>query len=274
MTQQLLEPTKTDPPQFNWSIPIRGVALTLGLVVLVLGAGSVVGYFMIRTDTDTRFFTGTIHRLQVRTTDGNVVIRPGSSTQVGATVVSRKHSAYRTAGHSESVNGDLLTVDASCRGGFFIADQCSVDLEITVAAGTEVTATTSTGNISVTATRGPVTARSSTGDLRVSRATGPVTLNTNVGDITGELLDSARVLGRSNTGDVRLSFATAPEQVQGYTDIGDVRILVPDDAKTYRVSTEVDLGDRHIDVPTDPASSRTVDLSTSTGDVRIGLLSQ
>jgi DUF4097 and DUF4098 domain-containing protein YvlB len=101
---------------------------------------------------------------------------------------------------------------------------------------------------------------------------GPVRLSTNVGDITGYALTGGTVDGNSNTGDVRLNFSAAPDQVRAHTDVGDVRVQVPDDATGYRVTADVIVGERYVDVPTDPGSSRVMVLSTNTGDVRVGLL--
>jgi DUF4097 and DUF4098 domain-containing protein YvlB len=273
MTQQLLDPPKTVSPSSRWTWPIRGLAAIVATAVLAFGVLTVIGIFMRRTETQTRFFAASVHQVRVKTSDGNVRIRTGVN-QRGATVTSTNHSSFRTAQHTETLTGDVLEVSSACRGGLFVADACSVDLEITVAPGTIVNASTTTGSISVTATHGPVTARSSTGDVQVSQAKGAVVLTTSVGDVTGELLDSAQVRSHSQTGDIRLSFTTAPQQIRANTDIGDIRILVPDDTSAYRVRADVSLGDRHIDVPTDPASPRTADLSTNTGDIRMALLSR
>lgn len=273
MTQQVLDPPKTVPPSSQWTWPIRSLAAIVGTVVLACGVLSAIGVFMLRTDTQTRFFAAPVHEVRVTATDGNIRIRTGAN-QRGATVISTSHSSFRTGEHTEALTGDVLKVDGICRGGLLVADACAVDLEITVGPGTKVIASTSTGDISVRGTSGPVTATSSTGDLLVSQAGGSVELTTSIGDITGESLNSAQVRSKSNTGDIRLSFIRTPQRIEANTSIGDVRIRVPDGTTTYRVRADTDLGSRHIDVPTDPAASRTVDLSTNTGDVRMELLSQ
>jgi len=270
MTQQLAEPPTKAAPATNWTWPIRGVTAIIAVVLLFFGTVSTVGYFMLQTDTKTAFFTVAVNRVQVNNTNGQVVIRAGSGAQ-GATVVSRGHSSFRTAEHSETVTNGVLQVNGSCQGGLIVADRCSVDFEITVPPGTAVNAIATTGDISVLGTGGPVTARSSTGDLLVDRVGGDLRLTTNVGDVEAVALTGGTVTARSNTGDLRLDFTTAPDRIKATTNVGDVRVEVPAGATTYRVSAEVDVGDRHIDVPTDPASPRIIELSSNTGDVRMGL---
>ncbi len=260
------------PPSPKWTLAIRITAGLISGAVVLAGTISVLGFLMIRTKTETRHFQGLVRQVQVTGPDGDVVIRTGTAQQ-GASVLSRSRSSFQTAEHRETVTDGVLQVSGSCRGEEFIADQCSVDFEITVPPGTAVLARTSIGSISVTGTGGPVTAESNTGDIRVRQVTGSIRLTTNIGNITGELLNGGRVSGQSDTGDVRLSFAAAPEEIRVHTDIGDVRVRVPDDATTYREPGDVGIGDRTIDVPIDPTSNRIVDLSTNTGDVWMGTTS-
>jgi hypothetical protein len=270
MTQQLTVPPPTEAPN-RWTTPIRvGVAITAA-IVLFFGVGSVVAYFMIRTTVRTAFFVDPVQKVRVNAEDGDVVIRTGTAKQ-GATVVTRSQSSYQTAEHSAKVTNGVLQVSGGCRGNLIIATTCSVNFEITVAPGTVVEASTSVGDISVQDTGAAVTASSSAGSIWVSRVGGPLRLSANVGDIRGDRLAGGIVSSRASAGDVRLNFATAPDQIQAVTEVGDVRVLVPDDDTAYRVTADVDLGDRHVDVPTAPDSEHVVHLKTSTGDVRINLI--
>jgi hypothetical protein len=273
VTTQLTQPPATAPAPTRWNRPIRVLAAVVAVLVLTVGVLTVIGFFMIRTSTRTTFFTDPVNRLQVAGSTGNVVVRVGSAAR-GATVVSRSKSAFRTAEHTETVVGGVLQVTGSCTGGLLVSDDCSVDFEITVPPGTAVDAHASTGNLSVFDTGAPVTARSNTGNIRVSGVGGTVRLRSNVGDISGVALTGGTVSAQSNTGDVRLTFTAAPARLRATTNVGDVRIMVPDDATRYRVSADVSVGERHIDVATDPASTRIVQLSTDTGDIRMGVVNR
>ncbi|HST82272.1 MAG TPA: DUF4097 family beta strand repeat-containing protein [Kineosporiaceae bacterium] len=274
MTTQTLptEPVDrpSEPPLRKWVVPIRVLAGLATVAVLAAGTVSAVAFFMIRSTTETSHFPDRVSRVQVTGETGDVWVRTDSAAQ-GATVLSYGRSAFRTTTHSERVIDGVLQVTGSCRGGgAALLDQCSINFKITVPPGTAVTVRTTTGEIAVTGTSAPVTAQSNTGDIHVWKASGPIQLITDIGDINGELLSSGVASGRSNTGDVRLNFTAAPDQITANTDIGDIRIQVPDDATKYRVTADVNLGERQIKVPTDAASPRVADLSTATGDIRMG----
>jgi hypothetical protein len=277
MTTQTLPTEPVDrpskPPSRNWVVPIRVLAALAAVTVLAAGTVSAVAFFMIRSTTETFHFPDPVRRMNVVASDGDVQVRTDATAQT-ATVIAHSRSAFRTAEHSERVTDGVLQVNGSCRGGgSIVLDQCSVDFTVTVPPGTPVTVRTSTGSIEVSGTGGPVTAKSNTGDIYLRNASGSIQLTTDIGDISGDLLGGGVVSGRSNTGDVRLNFVAAPDQITANTDIGDIRVLVPDDATRYRVSADVDLGDRYIKVPTDASSTRIADLSTSTGDIRMGFTS-
>jgi putative adhesin len=269
MTQQLVDPPTTAAPEStDWTVTLRVLAAIIAVVVVGFGITNVIGFFMLRTDQRTTLFQNPVTRVQVSNTDGNIVIRAGTA-QRGATVISRRHNSFRKAAHSEVVNGGVLQVKGTCRGNVILPGQCSVDFEIIVPPGTAVDITSTTGDVSVTGTGATVRALTNTGDIRVSRAAGSIRLTTDTGDVTAGLLNGGIVTSRSNTGDIRLSFTAAPEGINATTDIGDVRVLVPDDSTAYQVTADVDLGDQHIEVPRDAGSQRIVQLATNTGDVRM-----
>lgn len=274
-TQPLEQPPAAAAPVTTWQRPIRWLAAIIAVLVLVTGVVSVVGFFLTRNSTKTtRFqtanFSTPVTSLQVTVDTGDVVVRTGKAS-AGATVVSRITSGFRTPQHRETLSGGVLQVTSSCDGALvFFADSCSVDYEITVPAGTVVKARNSIGDVSVQGTGAAVTATSDTGDLRVSQVGSPLQLSTDVGDITGLALPGGTVDGRSSTGDIRLNFTTAPARIKATTDVGDVEVMVPNDATSYRVNTNVDVGGRRVHVPTDPASNRIVELRSSTGDIRMG----
>jgi hypothetical protein len=265
-------PGTPTPPQSGtkrWARPIRIAAATIAGIILAGGTLSVVGYFIVDTKTTTTSFTEAVTRVHLVDSDGRVVIRTGTAAQ-GATVTAIARSSYRTARHTEKVSNGVLEVNGGCRGGMFISDSCSMGFEITVPRGTIVDARTTTGNISVTGTGAEVTARSNTGNLRVTAVGKPVRLSTEVGDVSGTGLPGGTVLGQSNTGDVRLTFTGTPDRVTATTDVGDVQVVVPDDATGYRINADTDIGNRDLNVPRDPRSKHLVELHTNTGDISMG----
>jgi hypothetical protein len=78
---------------------------------------------------------------------------------------------------------------------------------------------------------------------------------------------------RVDTGNVDLSFATPPERVTVVATTGNPTIEVPGDDR-YRVSVETTTGIQDIGVVRDPDATRTIDIRTTSGDVRVRYVSQ
>ena len=147
------------------------------------------------------------------------------------------------------VEGDALVVRARC--GWPLGLACDLDHVLRVPAGTG-------GRVD-----------SSAGDVRAADLAADVTLRSSAGEVVATGLRGARVDAQSSAGDVELSFAAPPEQARAVSSAGDVVVELPDDGAGYRVSASTSAGDTGIDVRQDPAASRSVEASSSAGDVRV-----
>ncbi len=116
MTQQLLEPAKTVPPSSRWTTPIRVTAAVLGTGMIAVGVISVIGYFNVQFEDETRTFTEDIQKVRVRASDGDIRIRTGDAT-TGATVITHSANSFRKAEHSAAVSKGVLNLSGGCSGG-------------------------------------------------------------------------------------------------------------------------------------------------------------
>jgi DUF4097 and DUF4098 domain-containing protein YvlB len=272
MTQQLEQAPVPQPaaaPTSGWTTPIRVVAGVAATVVLVAGAASAVGFFMISNGTERVNFSEPVTRVEVTVGAGDVKVRTAAAGQ-GTSVTSRTSSSFRTAHHSESVTNGVLAVKGTCRGSMVVSDFCSVNFEISVQAGTSVKVDTSSGDVSVLGTGAPVTVLTRAGDIHLDRTGAPARAKTNSGDVKGLLLAGGDVSAATNAGNVKLEFATSPTRVKASTNTGDVDVLVPNDQTVYRIDADVNVGDRRLDVPTASNAERVMILKSSAGDIHVG----
>ena len=95
---------------------------------------------------------------------------------------------------------------------------------------------------------------------------GQLDLQTGTGSVEGRDLRSGAVRAETGAGSVRLAFAEAPSSVWVDTGLGSATVVVPRGA-SYKVTTD---GARAVvEVPTDPTSPRSIDVTTGAGGIRI-----
>jgi hypothetical protein len=246
--------------------------------------------------------------LKVSIGSGTLEINADRSAGTRTTVASQLRWSPRTTGKptvSAHRDGGVLTVDSpGCAGGFGF-HTCQVALTIAVPPGlpvtvvgdstdttvtgstgtlratTEsggltvrdataaVTATVDSGDLTVDGAAGPLNLRTSSGDVRLSGASGDLTARVDSGDFTGTELSCPHATVASSSGGQLLEFAAAPSAVHTTADSGNTRILVPGGSGPYAVTANVDSGDRTVQVDNDQTASRTIDASTSSGDLVI-----
>lgn len=284
MSTQTSPPRRPLTPARRW---VLGVGVVLSLVAIAYGVLLLVN-LLARTSEERRSaLPATGDRLVVSSSGGSVRIVGGSVDEVQVVVKLRYGLGRPRVEQSSGPDGVRLSASCPWYGSF-----CSTDYEITVPARFAVDAESSGGQITVQAVSGAVSANSSgggitvreTGDevrasssggsVTVADATGAVDLESSGGGITGERLRGADARAESSGGGVRLGFATAPQTVEASSSGGGVEIRLPRVEGGYRVDASSSGGDRSVDVPTDPASSRSVTARSSGGDVRILLADQ
>jgi hypothetical protein len=146
----------------------------------------------------------------------------------------------------EQVNGQTLSIDSACGGGFMSG--CSIDYEVKVPDGA------------------PVTLRLGSGDIDVSGAIGPLQAETGSGNVDAAGLDSTNAVLRTGSGDLDLSFTTAPMNVELKTGSGNVTMWVPK-GDNYAVDVTTGSGGQNVDVETSQSSPHKVLVQTGSGNV-------
>jgi DUF4097 and DUF4098 domain-containing protein YvlB len=114
------------------------------------------------------------------------------------------------------------------------------------------------------------------GDSRVTASSGDISVRTDraetlaaeadSGDITFRTSGVRDLTATADSGDIRLWLRDL-HQVVAHSDSGDVEAIVP--RGDYRIHVETDSGERDIGVGRDPASQRSMELTTDSGDVRV-----
>ena len=182
----------------------------------------------------------------------------------GTTVVVRSTDG---AVRAEGIIGDLdlRTWDGSVNvlgaGGAVEARSASGHVEVDGAGG-DVAATTGDGRVTVRGASGAVTAKSSSGRVLVDDAQGDVTAVTGDGDVEVRGVSGSAV-AKSSSGGVRVAAVTG--DVEAVTGDGDV--VVRGTGKPVALQISTGDGRSTVEAPTDPGSSRTVTIRSSSGDV-------
>ncbi|HET6680492.1 MAG TPA: DUF4097 family beta strand repeat-containing protein [Gemmatimonadaceae bacterium] len=135
--------------------------------------------------------------------------------------------------------------------------------EVTVPLGARVIANSTSGDVSVTGTRGPVEARSVTGDVTVSGTTGRTVLVTIVGDVEASNL-TGEVRGESVNGDVSVTDVTGDVRLE--TTSGDIVLQRASTRTTYAETVN---GEIEFDGTLDAAGS--YEFRSHSGDIRLRL---
>jgi hypothetical protein len=262
-------PWAPGPPIASPLLAVRVIGLVLVLGMLGLAAGSVTAQFFEQHTVLTDTVAAPVTRLVTDTDTGDVRVHAGSPGQPVQITRTLKWSFWAPRSQWTDVGG-TLTVTGGCSGGGWHWGGCSVDLDVTVPAGTAVQLTSTTGSIAIAGLAGDLTATSSTGDVTIS-GTGAhrVVARTDTGDVTVTSTgNDSTVQADTGTGDVSLSFAAPPASVTARTDTGDVTVALPP-GSGYLVQTGTDTGTASTEVSKDAASTHRIDARTATGDVLV-----
>jgi Toastrack DUF4097 len=142
---------------------------------------------------------------------------------------------------------------------------CSVSFRLEVPRDTTVRLTASSGDVRADGLSGTADLRTKSGDVHAVGALGTLHLETISGDVDAD--SSASDIDASTTsGDVHVR-ARNPTRVKAHTVSGDVHVSVPD--RTYAVETHEVSGDDHVEVRTDPNAPRSIQATTTSGDVHV-----
>ena len=164
---------------------------------------------------------------------------------------------------------------------------CGLNATLDVPSHTAVDLNTGGGNMQVSGVQGNVTLESAGGDVGISGIGGTADVlsgggnvtasglggvldfGTSGGDVDGSGLFSPHVTTDSGGGNVTLVFTKVPDYVKVGSSGGDITIVVPRGNASYAIQSHADGGDYHASVPTNDASSHTIQLDTGGGNVSI-----
>jgi len=241
-------------------------------------------------DGQVRLFTG----------QGDVQVRAGAVRRVQV----RGHLAasFTRPALSHQLTPAGLRLNPSCHVPIGI---CSLKLAVTVPAGLPVAVDTSFGNLTASGLHGTVALSANSGDLHASHLTGSIRLGNafggitasdlagairlvnNSGDITASALTgdsdfqdsfgnievsglAARgVMASNNSGDITIQFAQVPRRVNVTDSFGNITLVLPPGATTYRVSAHTQFGSTTVLVPQAPTAASVITASNNSGDIRI-----
>ena len=103
------------------------------------------------------------------------------------------------------------------------------------------------------------------GSARLTTVGGTVTVVNSSGDIRAEKVDGD-VSAEASSGNVVVELAK-PHNVKASSNSGDVTVTVPNAG--YRLVVEANDGDKKIDVKNDPAGQFELNVTASSGDVKL-----
>jgi hypothetical protein len=198
---------------------------------LVAVAGSVVALDCALRDRDsqTRHFDQPINSVSVDISAGS--IRLVGTNESTITVESSSRGGIRGPNHHERVENGRLVITSSCPL-HLLTPSCEIDYTVHVPS-----------HVSVEMDGNGLDARieSITGDLDVA----------------------------INGGDVDAAFSAAPRNVKMRANGGSIDVVIPNDQSTYRTESSSNGGSSTVDVRTDPASDRSIDVHTNGGRITV-----
>jgi Putative adhesin len=222
-------------------------------------------------------------QLRVGVNSGDITVRQGadSTARLTGTVsytLSRPH-VFATS----TASGNEVTVNCP----YVAAGNCGLSATLDVPRLTSLTLSSGGGNLTVPGVAPTVNLTSDGGDVSVSGVTGaatvltgggdltagdmggPLKFTTDGGDVNGTDLVAPTVRTDSGGGDVNMVFTKVPANLNIITDGGDVNIILPRGATSYRVSTTTDGGDDSVTVPQSASSGDQIAVNSGGGDITI-----
>ncbi len=176
---------------------------------------------------------------------------------------------------TETWRGDTLVIRARCElSGFERAqgERCGVGYVVRVPAAVTVEANVGKGAIRIDDVDGELRLSTDSGDVEIRNARGRVWVRSGSGTITATGLRGNEAIAHTVVGDVSLDFAAAPGLVRAVTEFGAIDVALPrgdNGAMAYLVRADTTVGQRYVDVSSDPASLHQVFAAAKQGDVYV-----
>jgi hypothetical protein len=239
------------PPQRQRG-PGSGLLLAVGLLLAAIciasGTITLISLLWLRSQT-THLDLAAASTVHVRQSCGGVSVTEGTASTIGLTT--KLWMTFNKPKVKTSRSGDTLTISVHCPPFTPGGVSGSAALRLAVPPGTTLDLDSSDGGIHLVGVSGKVIAHSSAGSVRA------------------EDLTSTTVTASSSAGGVHLSFASAPTTVDASSSAGSVSVAVPDDGTAYAVDAHSSAASTHVDLATNPKSTRHITARSSAGSVRV-----
>ena len=252
------------PETANPVRPPRGLAVVAALFVAVVvlpGAIGIASQITRTTEVKQSTITPLAQRIDVTARHGDVTITPSTDGNVTVRTTYRYGVGDPRLVEESTATGVVL--DSRCDD--VLDTECNIDYAISVPPSFTVAVETS-GEIDARGLTGLVTLETGA-DVRLAELSGPIDIRGTSGEVIGTELRSEQV-SVETPGDVRLQLVAPPRTLLADTRHGEVTLAVPSSVG-YRVNADSESGEESIEVPTDPASERTIRVTSNSGDIRI-----
>jgi hypothetical protein len=249
--------------------PLRATLFAVGGVLLagLVGSGTLT-LLQITSSHDieaSKDFAFNGDTLQIDTDGGAVHLVPGTAGNLH--VDRRVTESIRGADPVWSLDGNKLRLDTNCPQ--FMTFTCDGHYTVTVPLGVPITVRGDDGSISVDNLHQPLDLRSDNGSIRVRDSSGNLKLQSDNGSISVDRTVADRVELSSDNGSLKVSLLNAPMYVKASADNGSARVYVPRGPETYNIRLSTSNGSKDNKLVSDPASPRTIDISTDNGSVKV-----
>ncbi|WP_049563030.1 DUF4097 family beta strand repeat-containing protein [Nonomuraea sp. SBT364] len=221
------------------------VAALLGLAAMTVGCGVVGGPR--QEDTASYDVTAAVTALQVVADSGEVEVV--ESDRQGVHVTERLTWNHERPATTHDVQGGTLALKFTCPGGLVGDMHCEVAYKVEIPRGLRVKADSDSGEVTLRGLSGEVTASSDSGDIEATGLTGK------------------QVVAKTDSGGISLAFASAPDKVETVSDSGRSVIRVPQGP--YKITAATDSGGKEIGAAHDPSATRSIQVTTDSGDVEV-----
>jgi len=226
-----------------------------GVALIAVAVGIATGWIWSSTATATEAVGERIDVVEIDNDSGNVSITAGD---VDRTQVKQKFSyRFDSPGNAFEVDDGVLKLK-DC--GWW----CSVDYEVVVPAGTEVSGELDSGNL-LLAGVASADVKADSGNITLRDIAGDLTLDIDSGNVEGTGL-GGDLTANVDSGRLDLQF-TQPVDVKADVDSGDIELTVPDGE--YRVEGDSDSGERDIQVTDSPDADHVLELNVDSGNVTV-----
>lgn len=239
-------PASTAPPPLLRTA-LRAVAVVVTLTLVGWVALLLVGQLFRSDDRLAATFTD-VSRLRIATEFEAVEII-GSDSATSVSVQRSWNWSLREPQTAMTQTGDTLSITSACP--FTPGPECRGIVKVVAPAGLAVDITTGDGA------------------LHLENLAGPITLDTGDGAVAASHLRAADVSAVTGDGNVHLVFSKPPTTVTVTSNDGDIHVELPGTGDAYRVEAKTGDGTQSVEVPTDPAANRRVDVSTQDGTARV-----